>query len=194
MVHKPVREVRTRQHLTMRIFRNLFGGNIDADVGKEKAAQMLIVEADAEKRVRIYPYDLITSNFFPFTWKIDEAWNPDSYLYTDKRYKSDLAPYFDENAKIVISDKKEDGFTVTFDQAKIDEEYINDYNIYIVDKNGVIVRNATIWSEFYFYDMPETLSISFDGLDKGEYTVKIYANSFWRNRSEKPLVSEIIAL
>jgi hypothetical protein len=66
---------------------------------------MLIVEADAENRVRIYPYDLITSNFFPFTWKIDEAWNPDSYLYTDKRYKSDLAPYFDDNAKIEISDE-----------------------------------------------------------------------------------------
>ncbi len=162
--------------------------------GKEKAAQMLIVEADAENRVRIYPYDLITSNFFPFTWKIDEAWNPDSYLYTDKRYKSDLAPWFDEDAKIEISDVKADGFTVTFDQAKISEEYINDYNIYIINNDGVIIRNSTIWSEFYFYDMPKKLSVSFDGLDAGEYKVKIFANSFWKNRCEKPLVSETIVL
>ncbi len=162
--------------------------------GKEKAAQMLIVEADAENRVRIYPYDLITSNFFPFTWKIDEAWNPDSYLYTDKRYKSDLAPWFDETAKAEISDMAADGFTVTFDQAKISSEYINDYNIYVINKDGVIVRNSTVWSEFYFYDMPEKLSVSFEGLASGEYTVKIYANSFWRNRCEKPLISEVIAL
>ena len=155
---------------------------------------MLIVEADADKRVRIYPYDLITSNFFPFTWKIDEAWNPDSYLYTDKRYKSDLAPFFGENAKAEIGDIKADGFTVTFDQAEITEEYINDYNIYIINKDGVIVRNSTIWSEFYFYDMPEKLSVSFDGLESGEYTAKIYANSFWRNRCEKPLVSESVIL
>lgn len=162
--------------------------------GKEKAAQMLIVEADADKRVRIYPYDLITSNFFPFTWKIDEAWNPDSYLYTDKRYKSDLAPFFGENAKAEITDAKSDGFTVVFDQAEIAEEYINDYNIYIINKDGVIVRNSTIWSEFYFYDMPEKLSVSFDGLESGEYIAKIYANSFWRNRCEKPLVSETVIL
>lgn len=162
--------------------------------GKEKAAQMLIVEADADMRVRIYPYDLITSNFFPFTWKIDEAWNVDSYLYTDKRYKSDLAPYFTDDAKITVKDVSADGFTAEFDQAKIDEEYVNDYNIRVKDANGVIVRNAAIWSEFYFYEMPEKLSIRFDGLASGEYTVEIYANSFWRNRCEKPLKSEVIVL
>lgn len=162
--------------------------------GKEKAAQMLIVEADAEMRVRIYPYDLITSNFFPFTWKIDEAWNVDSYLYTDERYKSDIAPYFDADAKIVIKDMKEDGFAVEFDQAKISEEYVNDYNVILKNADGVTVRNSTIWSEFYFYDMPSTLSVSFDGLEKGSYKVEIYANSFWRNRCKKPLTSDSIVL
>ena len=162
--------------------------------GKEKAAQMLIVEADADMRVRIYPYDLITSNFFPFTWKIDEAWNVDSYLYTDKRYKSDIAPYFADDAKIDIKDVRADGFTVEFDQAKIDEEYVNDYNIIIKNADGVTVRNATIWSEYYFYEMPEKLSIGFDGLASGEYKAEIYANSFWRNRCEKPLKSDDIVL
>lgn len=162
--------------------------------GKEKAAQMLFVEADAENRVRIYPYDLITSNFFPFTWKIDEAWNPDSYLYTDKRYKSDLAPYFAEDAKIEIKCVKADGFTVEFDQAKISDEYVNDYNIYVKRADGTIVRNSTVWSEFYFYDMPEKLSVEFGDLPSGEYFVEIWANSFWRNRCEKSLKSEPVIL
>lgn len=161
----------------------------------EIAAQMLIVEADADMRVRIYPYDLITSNFFPFTWKIDSAWDVDSFLYTDARYKTTLAPYFEAEAKAVISDVKADGFTVTFDQAKIEKEYVDDYNVIVKNSSGVIVRNSTIWSEFYFYNMPDTLSVAFDGLEKGEeYQVVIYANSFWDTRCEKPLVSAKIKL
>ena len=163
--------------------------------GNEKAAQMLIVEADAQDRVRIYPYDLITSNFFPYTWKIDSAWDVDSFLYTDARYKTTEAPYFENSAKAVISDLKEDGFTVTFDQAKTDSDYVDDYNVIIKDSKGVTVRNSTVWSEYYFYDMPATISVSFDGLTKGEeYQAVIYANSFWDTRCEKPLKSEKIKL
>ncbi|MBR2867609.1 MAG: metallophosphoesterase [Clostridia bacterium] len=158
------------------------------------AAQMLIVEADAEGRVRIYPYDLITDNFFPFTWKIDSAWDVDSYLYTDARYRTEKAPWFDADAKLEIKNVKADGFTAEFDQAKVEEEYVDDYNVYVKTADGVTVRNSTIWSEYYFYNMPEKLSVSFDGLASGEYHVEIYANSFWKTRCKKPLVSDIIRL
>ncbi|NLA76368.1 MAG: metallophosphoesterase, partial [Clostridiales bacterium] len=46
------------------------------------AAQMLIVEADEAGRVRVYPYDVLTGNFFPCTWKIDTPWDTDSFIYT----------------------------------------------------------------------------------------------------------------
>lgn len=160
----------------------------------DNAAQMLFVEADAEGRVRIYPYDLITGNFFPFTWKIDSAWDVDSYLYTDARYRTEEAPWFEETAKAEISDVKENGFTVTFDQAKVKTEYVDDYNVYLKNLDGVIIRNSTIWSEFYFYNMPEKLSVTFDNLESGEYRVEIYANSFWKTRSKTPLRSEMIKL
>ncbi len=162
---------------------------------KEKAAQMLIVEADADMRVRIYPYDLITENFFPMTWKIDSAWDVKSYLYTDARYRTEVAPCFEDNAKIVISDVTEDGFRVTFDQAKTEDFYVNDYNVIVKTADGTTVRNSTLWSEYYFYEMPETLSVEFNGLDKNEtYFVEVYAGSFWKTVSEKPLVSEKIKL
>lgn len=153
------------------------------------AAQMLIVEADADGRVRVYPYDLITDNFFPFTWKIDSAWDVDSYLYTDARYRTEKAPWFEDGSSVEIKNIKADGFTAEFPQAKVEEEYVDDYNVYVKDANGVTVRNSTIWSEYYFYNMPERLSVSFEGLESGEYIVEIYANSFWRTRSKKPLVS-----
>ena len=159
--------------------------------GKEKAAQMLIVEADARGRVRVYPYDLITGNFFPFVWKIDEPWNPDSFLYTDARYKTLDAPYFEEGTE--ISAEVRDGvITVKFGQAKTDREYVNDYRIYIKTPDGLIVRNKNIWSEYYFYDMPDTLSVDFDDVKPGEYRVEIYAGSFWKTVSEKPLTFGII--
>lgn len=162
---------------------------------KEKAAQMLIVEADADMRVRIYPYDLITENFFPMTWKIDSAWDVKSYLYTDARYRTEVAPYFEDDAKIVISDVTADGFRVTFDQAKTEDFYVNDYNVIVKTADGTTVRNSTLWSEYYFYEMPETLSVEFNGLDKNEtYYVEVYAGSFWKTVSEKPLVSEKIKL
>lgn len=160
----------------------------------DNAAQMLIVEADAEGRVRIYPYDLITDNFFPFTWKIDSAWDVDSYLYTDARYRTEKAPWFEEGSAVEIKDVKADSFTVEFPQAKVEEEYVDDYNVYLKDMNGVTVRNATIWSGYYFYNMPEKLSVSFDGLESGEYRVEIYANSFWKTRCKKPLVSGTVKI
>lgn len=161
----------------------------------DKAAQMLIVEADADMRVRIYPYDVLSGNFYPMTWKIDSAWDPESFLYTDARYKTDAAPWFEKSAKAEITDVKENGFTVVFDQAVTDDVYVNDYNIYIKTSDGTIVRNSTIWSEFYFHDMPEKLSVSFENLDKNEtYYAEIYAGSFWKTRSKKPLVSSKIEL
>ncbi len=163
--------------------------------GKEKAAQMLIVEADAENRVRIYPYDLITSNFFPFVWKIDSAWDVDSFEYTrKKRFATEKAPYFSEDAKLRIVDIKENGFTVDFDQATADEEYVNDYNIILKNADGVIIRKTSVWSEYYFYEMPETLNVTLEGLEKGEYYVEIFANGFWENKCKTPLKSELIKL
>ena len=162
--------------------------------GKEKCAQMLLVEADKDGRVRIYPYDLITDNFFPYVWKIDEAWNPQSYIYTDARYKTDIAPEFSEDAKINVSDITEDGITVAFTQAQIEKDYVDDYNVCVMYKDGTIAQKKNIWSEYYFYDMPETLSVSFDWLEKGEYYIEIYANSFWKTTCKKPLRSEIFSL
>lgn len=146
---------------------------------KENCAQMLIVEADAEGRVRIYPYDVLTDNFFPFVWEIDEPWNPDSFKYTDARYKTTDAPWF-ENAEITISDITDKGFKVTFPQAKVKSEYVNDYKVVIKDADGVIIKTKKLWSEYYFYNMPETLSVDFDDLKSDtEYEVSVIAGSFW---------------
>lgn len=157
--------------------------------GCHKAAQMLIVEADAENRVRIYPYDLITGNFFPYVWKIDTPWNPDSFLYTADRYRTDVAPYFEDGTLINVA-VKENNLTVEFGQAKIDEDYVNDYYIILKDNDGFIRGKVSVWSEYYFYEMPETLSVEFNNVPAGRYYIEVSAESFWNTKCAKPLRSE----
>ncbi len=150
---------------------------------KENFAQMTLVEVDADNRVRIYPYDIFTDNFFPMTWEIDEPWNPDSFKYTDARYKTDIVPYFD-GAEITVSDVTESSVNVTFTQAKTEDYYVNDYRV-LIKQNGVTIQNKVLWSDYYFYNMPETLTVPFDDLDSNtEYDIEISAGSFWNAYSE----------
>ncbi len=151
---------------------------------KSNAAQMTIVEVDADNRVRIYPYDLVTGNFFPTVWEIDTPSDPDSFLYTEeKRYQNAPKIYFDGNEKIEI---QVDGnsCTVTFEQAKAEREYVNGYELRVKTSDGITERCISVWSEYYFYDMPETITAKIEGLKMNtEYTLEIKAHGFWKNFS-----------
>ncbi len=154
-------------------------------------AQMLIVEADEQNRVRVYPYDILTGNFFPYTWKIDEPSDPETYLYTDAiRYKNALAPYFKDGAKAEISELNADSVKITFPQAVSDDQpYVNCYDIALKTKNdNVIHAQKSMWSKYYLFNMPNTLDIEFDSLESNtEYTVKIKAKGFFHNISSNSL-------
>lgn len=157
-------------------------------VKSKQAAQMLIVEADKDNRVRVYPYDVLTENFFPFEWKIDVPSDPSTFTYTNQRYKTATCPYFEKDAKSIVSDITENSFMLEFDQAKSDDEYVNSYDIIVKNKNGEIVKQLSIWSEYYFYDMPKSLSLKIDGLESHNlYSVTVKANSFWFTSSENTL-------
>lgn len=165
------------------------GGPIPED-GRE-AAQMLIVEADANNRVRIYPYDIITGNFFPFVWKIDEPSNPESFEYTNEnRFRSALKPYFKDGLKAEITALTDNSVSIEFPQAAADDiGYVNTYEVFVIRKaDGVTVDQQSIWSSYYLYNMPKTKTAVIDGLDsKTEYTVKIKAKGFFENTSSNYL-------
>ncbi len=164
---------------------------------RHDAAQMLIVEADADNRVRVYPYDVLTCNFFPQVWKIDEPSNPDSFIYTDARYKTLKAPFFTDDAVLNASDITKTSANLTFTQAKPDEDsdYVNGYEIIIKKADGTVAKQLSVWSRYYFYNMPDSISQIVDDLDADtEYSVEIYANGFFKNRSDKPLTGSFRTL
>lgn len=156
---------------------------------EEGSAQMLIVEVDALGRVKIMPYDVITEQFYPLSWVIEKAWDPSTFIYTDARYRNPEKPYFNPSAAIDITEILADAVTFTFDQATIDKEYVNSYDMTITRVvDDVIVRKVSIWSEYYYMDMPETLTQKIDQLESAtEYLLTISANSFWKTASVVPL-------
>ena len=160
----------------------------------KEAAQMLIVEADADNRVRVYPYDILTGNFFQYVWKIDVPSDPETFIYTDaKRYKEALAPYFKDGAAAQVSDITESGVKITFPQATCDDQpFVNSYDIILRRKSdNVIESQQSIWSEYYFYNMPETREFVFNNLEPNtEYVGKITAKGFFHNCSSNYLTVE----
>ena len=156
---------------------------------KEQAAQMLIVEADADNRVRVYPYDVLTDNYFPYVWEIDTPCDPSSFKYTNERYHSAAYPYFENSAEITVKAESADCVEIEFPQAKIDgDPYVNSYDITLKNADGLTVRKLSKWSEYYFYNMPEKMNVTVDGLEADtDYTVEVTANSFWFTSSKDSL-------
>ncbi len=160
--------------------------------GEKNAAQFIIVEADATGKVVIRPYDVITERFFDYTWTVDTPWEPDTFTYTDARYLTAVKPYFADEARIELAVDGSD-LTVTFDQAKIDEDRVNDYKVTVRRKSdGLIVRQVCFWSRYYLNDMPDTISQKIEGFEAGEYTAEITAQGFWRNKSTNKLCGDFI--
>lgn len=172
------------------------GGTIPEN--KAEAAQMLIVEADKDNRVRVYPYDILTGNFFPFVWKIDVPSDPETFIYTDqKRYSEAQKPYFKDDAKAEAKEITDCGAVIEFPQAVADDmPYVNNYDIILRRKaDGIIVSQKSVWSDYYLYNMPKTKCVKFDGLKADtEYTAKITAEGFFKNPSTNFLTVEFKTL
>ena len=150
---------------------------------KEKQAQYYIVEADAENRVLIKSYDILTGRFFPCDRLVEPPFEPDSFKYTDDRYNTTVRPYFEDGTPISTV-KTADGALITFGQAKIDEDMVDDYTVTVRRRSdGKIVRRVCAWSHYYLMDMPDTVTVPINGLEKGEYAAEVEAQGFWRNRS-----------
>lgn len=153
---------------------------------KEQCAQYLIVEADEKNRVRIYPVDILSGNFFHDPWKIDCPSEPATFTYTDRRYNTSVKPHFAHNTPIEAK-KTDEGILITFGQADISEDRVNDYKLTVRNENGNIVRQTCVWSSFYLYKMPETVSIPVKGLAAGKYKAEVTAMGFWNNASDNSL-------
>ena len=80
---------------------------------------------------------------------------------------------------------------ITFTQAVDEEEgYVNDYFITLFNSDGFVAARQSVWSEYYFADMPEKLSVKFTQLERGKYTVRVETRSFWHTFGRNCLTAE----
>ena len=148
--------------------------------GSENAAQYLIVEVDANNRVRVMPYNLLTGDFFRTPATTDDAnarlvftvENPTdrgTFAYTRARKKTSTAPWFDENARLTVTEAAANSVTVEFDQAQANE-CVYGYRITIAPENEPkkTAAEKEIYSGYYFEPMPQKLSATLEGLEPGK--------------------------
>ena len=150
------------------------------------AAQYYIVEVNSDNSVNIKLYDLITESFFDIEYDIENPADKSTFKYTNDRANDADEPVFADGAEITVEKVSTESVTLTIPQAT-DGEMIHSYRFefYIDDK---LDTTASIWSEFYFKDMPKTLTREFDGLTEGtEYTVKVTAIDSWGKESKEKL-------
>ncbi|MBQ4194313.1 MAG: metallophosphoesterase [Clostridia bacterium] len=177
--------------------RGMTGGTLPP--GKENAAQYYIVEADAEGRVFIQPYNLLTDDFFrtpsntdpPDTqlcYWIEDPSDPSTFLYTPERGERATAPRFPEGSEIAFDRLTETSVTVTVPQA-LDDQCIYSYRL-VAEADGHR-KEIKYFSEYYFEPMPETVSCALTGLHDGTtYTISVYPVNAWDVEGE-PLTAEI---
>ena len=152
----------------------------------EKCAQFLIVEVDSAFRVRVIPVDVLSGKFFNDGALIDKPWEPDMFIYTDKRYADAEKPVFPDNTEIILS--YENGcLRLDFPQAYAGAERSDSYIITVrSEKDGHVICRKSVFSYYYLFDMPETMTCFIPlELDAGDYYIEIVAQGFWNNYSEK---------
>lgn len=152
----------------------------------DECAQYYIVEADKDNRVRILAVDVLTESFFNDGYLIETPWEPDSFIYTDRRALTESAPYFpaDFSCKTEV---KDDSLFISFSQAKSDSFGVDSYSVVLRenDSNSILAQKK-ISSSYYRKNMPQFLELNIDKpKNKGIYKIEITANGFWHAKSDK---------
>ena len=187
----------------------LFYFELQRDIGDStipedarNAAQYMIVEVDAQNRVKIQPFNILTNDFMktPATtddpakqlvYFIHDVKDKSSFVYTKARKKLATAPWFEAGDEITIDETGTQHVALSFPQAESDE-CVYGYRITLKDtQNAGKKIEKEIYSKFYLEPMPETLSAVVEGLSAGTtYQVTVTPLDAWLNAGA-PLQTEV---
>lgn len=151
---------------------------------KGRMSQALIIEVDADNRVLVKVLDVDEGKIMR-EFLIDNITEENKTKYSfEARKEKATAPVFDEGA--ALSYEKKDGkHYVTVPQAKVSEDNeVFLYRISVLNDKGRTIHKDWAFSDYFFADMPE--SITFEGFRtlRKSFTVKVWAEDVWGNTSE----------
>ena len=151
-------------------------------------SQYYIVEVYGDNRVEMKPYNEMTNSFFktPSTTDADDTEivytvdvnDKENWLYTASRTEGNAAPYFETGDAISFDKVTYKSAQITFQQAE-DDNGVYRYEITCTPESGE-GKNYSIFSEYYFEPMADTLSYGVAGLEEDtEYAVTITPVDFY---------------
>ncbi len=151
---------------------------------KDRMSQALIIEVDADNRVLVKVLDVDEGKIMR-EFLIDNITEENKVKYSfEERKEKASAPVFPEGAALHY-EKKGMKHYITVPQAKVSEDNeVFLYRISVLNEKGKTVYKDWAFSQYFFSDMPE--SITFDGFMtiSKNFTVKVCAEDVWGNRSE----------
>ncbi len=150
--------------------------------GSKTMTQALLIEVDASNRVLVKVLD-VDKGVFVAEYLIDNVASPVKLKYNfEARKLLSTAPDFGD--KTLSVSEKNGKYTVTVPQATVNEDNkVFLYRLTVTDADGNITYTAWELSEYYFADVPET--ITFDKFNpKGGITISVVAEDVWGNESE----------
>ncbi len=160
---------------------DLLDGTVPKD--KDQCAQFLVVEVREDHSVLIKPFDILSGSFFNNGYLIEKPWDPDTFIYTDERYKTQIKPVFAPNAAFTAG-VEANTLQIAFDQALCTPERPDSYTLKITAADGHIVKQFTVPSSYYLKEMPAQIRIAVPFDYKGSFKAALTANSFWKTSSE----------
>lgn len=155
-----------------------------------KCSTYWLVEVDAANRLRLRGMDLLAGKVL-CEYVLDNPADPANRSFTpEQKAAESKAPVFREGAALKI-EVKEGGATVTAPAAQsTDGMPVMLYRAYCSDATGKDVVVAWTLPEYYIADTPDTVDLQLSGLSKGEYRVRVVAETAYGVQSA-PLEAQL---
>lgn len=150
-----------------------------------KAAQMWVVEADANNRLRLRGYDLM-ADAFVCEYIIENPADKDSFAYTPaKMLAASAAPVFEQGTQLQVKRKLDKTYRVDIPAANAtDGKVVFLYRVFVLNERGETVAAHWELSGYYFTPPPTVVGVNIGKLAKGEYTLRVVAENAYGMQSE----------
>ncbi len=161
--------------------------------GYEEAAQICVVEADADGSVRLRGYDLLSDTWI-CDYYIDNVNEKSTFAYTYKNMKAhDQAPVFPENTTARAQKNEAGEWRLSFDAAKVPDGFIvHEYKIVIRDETGKKIFSRNFINDYYLIGGSDAAEFGIGGvmLESGKkYTAIVRAESAYHLHSGRAELS-----
>lgn len=158
--------------------------------GDDTMTQALIIEVDAKNRVLVKVFDVDAGEIIK-EFLIDNITEENKTKYNPEyRKEKSSAPVFKDNAELKTEIRNSKVY-ITTPQAEVSgDNEVFVYRFVVSNSDGKEIRNSWEFSDYYFAEKPEYITNDGFILFKGTYTVSVFAEDVWGNRSA-PLTTEI---